>query len=171
MYPMTRYVIVALLIFVPGACIYAQQRTADAAIEEIRAAFKEINSKNLTKEHYTYTGDGCAEDGVVDYFLDKQQIVKIKESGSMGDGSWATEYYYRNGDLIFIYETQIGGPAIGKVEKSEYRVYVKDGRVIRFMQNQQIIPADNKAAEMTSTAIKILKARTTKNFAAALCGD
>ena len=87
----------------------------------------------------------------------------------MGDGSWTTEYYYRNGDLIFIYESLTGGPANGKAVKSEYRVYVKGGMVIRFMDNQKIIPADNKAGELTETAIKLFKAHTTKNFAEVLC--
>lgn len=170
MYPVTRYIIfIALLITVPVTCLFAQQKTAEADIENIRTAYKEINSKSLTKEHYTYEGAGCAEDGVVDYYLDKQQIVKIKESGSIGDGSWTTEYYYRNGDLIFIYESLIGGPAIGKVEKSEYRVYVKGGKVIRFMDNQKIIPADSKAGELTETAIKLWKVHSTKKFAEVLC--
>jgi len=173
MYPITRPVIfLALIICFPGACIYAQQKTSDAAIEEIRTAFKEINSNKTYKlERYTYEIAGCVDDGSLEYYLDKQQIVKIKESGLIGDGGWDTEYYYRNGNLIFIFESLIGGPAEGKVQKSEYRIYVKDGKVIRFMDNQQIIPANNKAAEMTATAIKLLKARTTKNFKVALCGD
>jgi len=168
---MTKQLAFFALLLMPGACLFAQQKSPDAAIEEIRAAFKETNSKTLTKEHYSYESAGCAEDGVVDCFLDKQQVVKIKESGSIGDGSWATEYYYRNGNLIFIFESLIGGPANGPIQKSEYRVYVKDGKVIRFMDGQKIIPADNKAADMTATAIKLLKARTTKKFAEALCGN
>jgi hypothetical protein len=170
MYPLTGCIaLLALLISFSGT---AQQKTPDAAIEEIRAAFKEINSnKTYKKETYTYEISGCVEDGSLEYYLDKQQIVKIKESGIIGDGGWDTEYYYRNGDLIFIFESLIGGPANGPIQKSEYRVYVKDGKVIRFMNNQKIIPADNKAAEMTATAIKLLKARTTKNFKAALCDD
>ncbi len=162
----------ALLICLPGACLFALQKAPDAAIEEIRTAFKEINSiKTYKKEEYKYEIAGCVESGSLEYYLDKKQIVKIKETGLIGDGGWDTEYYYRNGNLIFIFESLLGAPADGKVQKSEYRVYVKDGKVIRFMENQQIIPADNKAAEMTETAIKLLKARTTKNFKAALCGD
>jgi hypothetical protein len=173
MYPMTSALtFLALLICLPGARIFAQQKTPDAAIEEIRAAFKEINNNKTYKmERYTYELAGCVEDGSLEYYLDKQQIVKIKETGLIGDGGWETEYYYRNGDLIFIFESLLGGPANGKVQKSEYRVYVKGGKVIRFMEDQKILPADNKAAEMTATAIKLLKARITKNFKAALCGD
>ncbi|OQP45123.1 hypothetical protein A4H97_32815 [Niastella yeongjuensis] len=152
--------------------IYAQQKTTEAGVEEIRAAFKEINSnKTYKKETYTFDAPGCVEDGRMEYYLDKQQIVKIKETGVIGDGGWDTEYYYRNGNLIFIFESLIGGPANGPIQKSEYRVYVKDGKVIRFMDGQKIIPADNKAAEMTATGVKLLTARTTKKFAEALCGN
>ena len=169
---MTRPIaIFALLISISSTCIYGQQKTPDAAIEEIRTAFKEINSNTYKTEHYDYEIAGCVENGFLDYYLDKQQIVKIKETGLAGDGGWDTEYYYRNGNLIFIFESLILGPFEGKSEKREYRVYVKDGKVIRFMENKKIIPADNKAAEMTATAIKLLTARTTKNFKAALCGD
>jgi len=170
MYPITRYIaFVVLFITVPATCIYAQQKAANADIDAIRSVFKEINSKTFKIERYTYEAAGCAEDGVVEYYLDKQQIVKIKESGSIGDGSWDTEYYFRNGDCIFIYESLIGGPANGEVMKSEYRVYLKAGKVIRFMNDQKIIPADSKAGELTETAIRLLKAHTTKKFAEALC--
>ena len=173
MYPMTkRITFLALLICFSSTYLFAQQKAPDAAVEEIRTAFKEINSnKTYKQEHYTYEAAGCVDDGRLDYYLDKQQVVKIKETGLIGDGSWVTEYYYRNGNLIFIFESLIGGPAEGAVQKSEYRVYVKDGKVIRFMDGQKIIPADNKAADLTATAGKLLKARTTKDFKAALCGD
>lgn len=74
-----------------------------------------------------------------------------------------------DGDCFFIYESLLGAPANGKAEESEYRVYLKAGKVIRFMDNQKIILANNKAAEMTQTAIKLLKAHSTKKFAEALC--
>jgi hypothetical protein len=169
---MTRPIaLLALLSSLSNTCLFAQQKTPDAAIEEIRTAFKEINSNKTCKmERYTYEIAGCVEAGSLEYYLDKQQIVKIKETGLIGDGGWDTEYYYRNGNLIFIFESLLEPPT-DKVVHREYRVYVKDGKVIRFMENQQIIPADNKAAEMKATAIKLLKARTTKNFKAALCGD
>lgn len=167
-----RITFLALLIGFSGTCLFAQQKTTEAAIEEIRAAFKEINSNKTYKtENHTYEISGCVDDGSLIYYFDKQQVVKIKETGLIGDGGWDTEYYYRNGNLIFIFESLIGGPASGPIQKSEYRVYVKDGKVIRFMDGQRIIPADSKAAEMTSTAVKLLTARTTKNFKAALCGD
>lgn len=172
MYPMTRALLVLALLINLASNINAQQKTPDAAIEEIRTAFKDINSNKTYKvEKYTYEAAGCADDGRLEYYLDKQQIVKIKESGSIGDGGWDTEYYYRDGNLIFIFESLIGGPANGPIQKSEYRVYVKDGKVIRFMDGPKIIPADNKAAEMTATAVKLLKARTTKKFAEAVCGN
>ncbi|WP_133300147.1 hypothetical protein [Mucilaginibacter terrenus] len=66
-------------------------------------------------------------------------------------------------------ETIIGGPAIGKVTKTQYRYYIKDGRPIRVMEDAKIIPSGSKAAEMLGTSRRILKAYTTKDFAAAVC--
>jgi hypothetical protein len=143
----------------------------EPSIDNIRGIYKNINGKTLTKEQYKYEVEGCVEDGVVEYYLDKQQIVKIVESGAIGDGSWRTEYYYQNGHVIFCFESLIGGPANGPVQKTEHRVYVKDDKVIRFMDNQKIIPADSKSAELLKTGDKIFKAHDTKDFAGAICND
>jgi hypothetical protein len=170
---MTKHItLLVVLISCFGTCLFAQEKTTEAAVEAIRAAFKEINSNKTYKtERFTYEIAGCVDNGSLDYYLDKQQVVKIKETGLIGDGGWDTEYYYRNGNLIFIFESLIGGPANGPIQKSEYRVYVKDGKVIRFMNGPKIIPADNKAAELTATAKKLLQVRITKDFKGALCGD
>jgi hypothetical protein len=138
-------------------------------IASIRDAVQETNGKNLKKQHYTYESAGCAEDGVVDYFFDNKEIVKIIESGAIGDGSWVDEYYYRSGKVIFCFETIIGGPAIGKVTKTQYRVYVKDGRAIKTMKGTKIVRDDIKAGESIQTANKIFKAYVTKDFVGALC--
>lgn len=145
------------------------QADAPADVSAIRQMYQNINLLKLQKQRFTYESAGCAEDGVVNYFFDNKTIVKITESGSMGDGSWVNEYYYDAGRVIFCLESLIGGPAIGEVTKTEYRYYVKDGRAIRVLQGNKVIPADSKATEMIQTAGKIYKAYTTKKFAEALC--
>ncbi|OQP40423.1 hypothetical protein A4D02_16035 [Niastella koreensis] len=171
---MTRPIFVlALLISLISSCANAQQKKSEvAAIEDIRTAFKDINSNNTYKvEKYTYEAAGCADDGRLEYYLDKQQIVKIKESGSSNDVSSTTEYYYRDGRVFFIYQLIAGGVANGELQKTEFRIYVKDGKAIRFMQGQEIIPVYSKTTNMMETAVKLLKARTTKNFKEVLCDN
>jgi hypothetical protein len=144
-------------------------QASDNDISAIRGAVQSTNSKSLKKQHYTYESAGCAEDGVVDYFFDNKEIVKIMESGAIGDGSWVDEYYSRSGKVIFCFETIIGGPAIGKVTKTEYRVYVKDGRPIKTMEGTKTVKDDTKAREYIETASKIFKAYASKDFVGALC--
>lgn len=156
----------------PGSALQnlsSNKQMADQAILVIRKDVQKINSKKLKKEHYTYESAGCVEEGVVDYYFDEKALVKIVESGSIGDGSWVDEYYYQSGKVIFCFQTIVGGPAIGKVTKTEYRFYVKDGSIVKVLEGTKTIKADSKASESLETANKIFKAYASKDFAAALC--
>lgn len=145
------------------------QKVGEADIVSIRQLFQKINSSNLTKKRFTYESSGCVEDGVVNYFFNGKDIVKITESGSIGDGSWTNEYYYNAGKVIFCFESLVGGPAVGKVTKTQYRYYIKDGRAIRVLKGSTVISDDSKVSDILQSANKIYKAYATKDFAGALC--
>lgn len=167
-----RYLTVLLLVLLlPGIQVNAQQKSpgAEASVAAIRAEFKRINAMALTTEEFQYDSAGCTEEGVVTYFIENQGIVKIVESGAIGDGSWTREFYYQSGKFIFCYEMIVGGPAEGPETKSEYRTYVKDDQVVRYMEDKKIIAADTKARAQVLTAYELIKAYTTKEFAKALC--
>ncbi|CAM3744557.1 hypothetical protein MUGA111182_06700 [Mucilaginibacter galii] len=149
--------------------LFAQKSAEASDVLAIRREYQKINAMPLTKKHYTYESSGCADGGVVDYFLNNRQIVKITESGAIGDGSWVNEYYYSNGKVIFIFETTVGGPAIGKITKTADRYYVKNDRPVRVMEGSKIVPVNSRAVEIIKTANKIYKAYITKDFVAALC--
>lgn len=167
---MNRIIITLLFaIAFPVLNVHAQQKNTETDIAAIRAAFKEINTLPLKQEQFKYEADGCVEDGNVQYFFKGKEIVKVIESGSIGDGSWKKEYYYQSGNFIFSYEKLIGGSAGGEITQSEYRVYAKDGAAIRCMEDQQIVQPDSRATQTLAIAGKLLKAYTTKKFAAALC--
>lgn len=156
-----------LMILLPVLHVLAQQTETDIAA--IRATFKKINALSLKPVQFKYESEGCVEDGTVQYYLQGKEIVKIIESGSIGDGSWKNEYYYQNGKFIFSYEMIVGGPAEGAETKSEYRVYVKDAKVIRYMEGQQILTPDSRVSKTMEIAGKLPSAYTTKNFVAILC--
>ena len=147
----------------------SNKQMVDQAILAIRQHVQKINSKKLKKEHYTYESAGCTEDGVVDYYFDEKAIVKVIESGAIGDGSWINEYYYHSGKVIFCFQTIVGGPAIGKVTKTEYRFYVKDDSPLKTMEGAKTVKSDSKASESIGTAKRIFKAYASKDFAGALC--
>ncbi|MDT3401953.1 hypothetical protein [Mucilaginibacter terrae] len=138
-------------------------------VAAIRQIYQQINMLKLKPQRFTYESPGCVEEGVVNYFFNDKTIVKITESGSIGDGSWVKEYYYNDGRVVFCLESIVGGPAIGPVTKTKYRYYVKNGRVIREMENDKVIPADSKATDILKIAGKIYKAYSTKKFAEAIC--
>jgi hypothetical protein len=158
-----------LIIVLPVLNVHAQQKSTETDIADIRTAFKKINALSLKQKQFRYESDGCVEDGIVQYYFQDNEIVKIIESGSIGDGSWKNEYYYESGKFIFSYEMIIGSSAEGEETKSEYRVYAKDGAAIRYMEDQKILPTDSRVSRKLEIAEKLLKAYITKNFAAILC--
>ena len=162
-------IIITLLLILPVLNGYAQQKSTETDIAAIRASFKKINALSLKQVPFKYESEGCVEDGIVQYYLKDNEIVKIIESGSIGDGSWKNEYYYESGKFIFSYEMIVGSSADGQESKSEYRIYVKDGAVIRYMEDQKILAADSRVSRTMVIAGKLLKAYTAKNFAAVLC--
>lgn len=159
-----------IVLLLPFTAVKAQAGATDQDLAAIRTQCQLINTAKLTKQHFTYESSGCVEDGAVDYYLNGTEIVKIVESGAIGDGSWVHEYYYSGGKLIFSYEVIEGGPAIGKVTKTAYRVYVKDGKAIRTMEDKKVISGEDKAPEAIQIGGKIFKAYKTKDFAKVLCG-
>jgi hypothetical protein len=138
-------------------------------IAAIRNAYTSINTLSLKPEPFKFESPGCVEDGQITYFRNSDDILKVKYSGGIGDGSWTTEFYFNAGKLIFCYDKLIGGPAAGKAITTEYRLYVKADRPIRCMENKKIIQPDSKATESINTAYKLLKAYKSKNIASALC--
>jgi hypothetical protein len=169
---MNRLMFTLFIAFVlPVLNVHAQQKSNETDIAAIRAAFKKINSAALNLEEFKYEADGCVEDGTVQYYFKGKEIVKVVETGSIGDGSWRNEYYYEGGKFFFAYQTIVGGPAIGPETKTEYRIYVKDGKAIRYMEDQKIIPADTRVSEALPMAGKLLKAYKTKAFIETLCNN
>jgi len=146
-----------------------QPANPSATIRDIREKYNHINSLVLLKEKFKYEVEGCVEDGTVTYFKEGNAVVKITESGSIGDGSWQNEYYYHLGKFFFCYEKMVGGPAIGKVTTTERRYYVRDDKPVRLIEDKKTVKDDARVLETTQNAYKLLKAYKTKDFATALC--
>lgn len=161
--------ITTILVTLTGILLSWKNSHPTDDIDDIRKEYTRINTLPLQQQKFTYEAEGCVEEGVVTYFLEKQAIVKITESGSIGDGSWTNEYYYKAGKLIFCYELLIGGPAIGETTRTEYRYYIKNDRAIRCMENKTIIPVGSKATEAIQRGKGFLQAYQTKDFAAVSC--
>lgn len=178
MHPFSRsFLILLLSVTVLSAHSNAQHKqtsvtaSSEKEVLAIRQEFQRINTLPLRKEQYTYEVAGCAEDGKVICYFSNKELVKITESGSIGDGSWVREFYYQGGKCIFCYEKLIGGAAEGPVETAEYRYYISNNKPVRCMENKNIVPADGKAIATIATALKLPGAYATKSFAAILCNQ
>ncbi|RFZ84424.1 hypothetical protein DYU05_02035 [Mucilaginibacter terrenus] len=78
--------LIIFILFIYGKT-FAQSAASSADISAIRQHYKAISELKLSARHFTYESPGCVEDGVVDFYFNGKEIVKIIESGSIGDGS------------------------------------------------------------------------------------
>ncbi|MGZ3873023.1 MAG: hypothetical protein ACXVJD_08895 [Mucilaginibacter sp.] len=180
-----RFQLIAVLIFsLPATTVFSQQKSANTQpgsqtaiaqsasdIAAIRAAYSNINQLPLKGQDFKFESPGCVDGGLITYMKRDDEILKITNSGSIGDGSWKTEFYFSAGKLIFYFDTVTGGAAAEKAPTTEYRLYVRNDKPIRCMEGKKIIPPDSKANKSIQTAYKLLKAYKTRNFAAALCDE
>ncbi|QHS58443.1 hypothetical protein [Chitinophaga agri] len=146
----------------PSITVSGQQKTSvkiptasEADIKSIRAEFQKINTLKLAKEEINYEGLSCAPEGRIQCFTQGQDILKIVDAGAAGDGSWTTEYYFREGKFFFSYEVIVGSSADGQDSRIEHRIYVKNGKIIRYLENQQEIPADSSADRTLAIAAEL----------------
>ncbi|PSK88113.1 hypothetical protein [Taibaiella chishuiensis] len=156
-----------LLILFTGSQTFAQN---DASIKVIRQEYNRVNALKLTREHFDYEKASCVEEGKVDYYLEGKTIVKITESGFIGDGGWTTTYYYKAGQPFFCLDVIEGGPAAGDHTRTERRIYIREGRAIRVLEGSKPMKDENISGEHIQRANNFYKAYTTKKFGEALCG-
>ena len=144
--------------------------STDSAITRIRAAFQQINTAPLKSQKFKWEATNCNNDGTATYYLtNKNEIVKVVETGVIGDGSWTTAYYYQEGRFIFSLQTDIGGPAIGPVDTIIIRKYVYADKVIRSISNKPYTATEDGVLTAASKEYKILAAYKSKDFGAAFC--
>jgi hypothetical protein len=152
----------------------SQQQTGDHSknsnelVSAIQADVQKINSLQLTEKKFTFNLDGCT-DGELRYYLHNDKIVKVVEEGFIGDGEWETEYYYKDGKLIFTKDKSTGGPAVGPVTTSVSTTYVQDDKIALTMLNDSMVTSERSALTPTAKEYKILAAYNTKDWDKALC--
>lgn len=139
----------------------------DKVVEAIRDEYNRINKASLTKKRQNIT---CEADGNITYYYENNKIVKVAiDWGLTDDHSDASEYYYKDGQLILVYNVSVGGPANGPEEKNEERSYVNEDRVIKFMKNQQTAPCISCQFSASSREYKILDGYGNKELAKMIC--
>lgn len=143
-------------------------KTKADPIADIRKRVEHINTAALDKKHYEFM---CDEKMKVDYFYDNGELVKVAvDFGTVGDVYAKEGYYYDNGRIIFNYEYTEGGPACDDcIETNEYRSYVQNDKVIRYIRNKDITQCRTCGFNVRSRQYKVLKATNENEVKAALC--
>lgn len=137
-------------------------------IAVIKLEFARINSAALVKKSYTYQ---CDELMKIDYYYEGENVVKaVVDYGAVGDHYQKSEFYYKDGKLLFFYDFVEGGPACEGCEMTlEQRYYVKDDLVIKYIKNQTAEKCEICNFSQKSTPYRALKAAKTLDFKTAFC--
>lgn len=138
-------------------------------ISEIKAEFSRINSLSLTKKSFDWECEDGHMSGKTVYYFDKNSIVKVSLEEGTDHHESTTEHYYKDGKFIFSYAVLKTFPITGPGTKTEYRTYVNNDRVIRFLENQATKKPEKMEIDNASTEYKVLQAYTNKNFTGVLC--
>jgi hypothetical protein len=137
-------------------------------IVAIRKKVERINTIQLQQRHIEFQ---CDEKTKVDRYYNGKQIVKIVvDYGTIGDVYAREEYYYDAGKLLFVYEFVEGGPACeGCIKKNEYRSYVKNDKVIKYLKDTKKVACRRCEFGPKSKPYRLLKGKTQEEVKAILC--
>ncbi|MBZ4189672.1 hypothetical protein [Niabella beijingensis] len=106
----------------------------------IRAEFERINKMPLTSKQFNWqSSEKCQppyQEGTATYYYDKGTLVKIHNQGAEDHGEWKEDYYFRKGQLIFIYlDNAYGGAANPTAYKYQNRYYFNNNHLIKKLES------------------------------------
>ena len=141
---------------------------ATDSIAFIREKVAFANTAQLKQKHFEFK---CDEIMKVDYFYDKDEIVKIAvDFGTIGDVYAKEMYYYHKNQLIFMYEFVEGGPACeGCIKTNEYRSYISNDKVFKYLKDAKEDTCRKCEFETSSKPYKLLSAKNQNEVKAAIC--
>lgn len=135
-------------------------------VAAVRMEFERINKAELTSRKYNWESPADCEPpymgGTATYFYDRGTLVKIHNHGAEDHGEWKEDYYFKNGQLIFIYlDNAYGGAANPTEYKYQSRYYFNRDSLIKKLE-----PADREQGldagairELIRTAGRLYRAK------------
>lgn len=165
-------VIFVFIILINTLQVNAQSTTLteiEKQVKIIRTQFQKINDSPLTKKTFSWSQDGCGQGELKFYFFNKE-LVKIIETGFIGDGSWTKEYYYKDKKIFFTYEVEY--IYVGNIEtKNENRIYFYNNKTIRTIGNGIVKDYTQQVAAISQISKEYLlyNSYRLKNFNEAIC--
>ena len=137
-------------------------------IDNIKQKVAEINTIQLDQKHFEFT---CDELTKIDYYYNNGKLVKISiDFGTVGDAYAKEDYYYEEGKLIFKYEFVEGGPACeGCITKNEYRSYILNNKVIKYLKNKDVATCRKCEFTANSKELRLIETMNVAGIKGVLC--
>lgn len=154
-------IMILVVLFVSGlGATHVQQDEGDEGIESIREHYAAINRKVPSYRKVKKALSGfSAEGGQLLAYFHGPSVMKMVATFYGETGQAIEEYYYWEGKLIFVLQTdhRYDKPLSGKVvKKTENRFYFKDEKLIRWIdENGKQVGTDS--AEFTGKQTEYLK--------------
>lgn len=161
--PRKRGFIATLAVFTAIACLGSAPSFASAygslaqdEIQSIRQSYAAINKnirryRSLKKQLSGFSTEG----GEMTAYLDGSKVVKVVANYYGESGRALEEYYYRDGNLIFIYrkDSTYSKPMSGRVTRiDEDRFYFNNGQLIRWIgQGGKQVPSSDSEYQKRQT--------------------
>ncbi|MCE3003620.1 MAG: hypothetical protein LW860_13120 [Xanthomonadaceae bacterium] len=107
----------------------------DTVAAVARAVTREVNGALATLESTTFRSrrPDVAYDSEIRAWRDASGVRKVEATDLDDSGSVVTEYYYRDGDLVFAYVAIKGWQGAREVTRVEHRQYFRDGAMTRWL--------------------------------------
>lgn len=124
------------------------QRSTQAAIQDIRKRYADIRSRlqSFRKTEREVSGLST-EGGTMEAFFDGNALRLVKATFYGETGRSDREFYYDDSGRPFFVlerESRYEDPPVGAVARArEYRYYFQEGRLIRLLDGERPVPADD----------------------------
>jgi len=134
------------------------------AIQHIKEVYATINKEKLTQKSLKWETDTTCEappmSGTLTYFYRGNEIVKMLNAGGEDHGSWKEEYYFDNGQLVFVYQNNTYGGAANPDEFNyQSRYYFAGGQPVRKTASDNTMQLSDEALhELVKTITRLKKA-------------
>jgi len=129
-----------------------KENTTTDPIELIRERFKIVND-NISSYSTKSASIEQSEGGDIIGYYDGSDLKKIAVKGYGSMGYFTSEYYFWNGELFFLFETDnyydIDDPMSGEVtQKIERRYYIENSKIIKWLDNDKKEVSSSKFSDM-----------------------
>lgn len=121
-------------------------------MQQIKANYAQVNSSLASYKKVSKALEGLtAEGGSVVGYYHNGQIVKMKATFLGETGRAIEEYYFKNGNLVFVYYEKLYYPRPGLrlASRSKDRFYFHNNKLIKWLQGRKQVSQKHYASQQT----------------------